>query len=44
MEEEYFTCNEDDDSDVEFFDAEESLDSDNEEQLYDSDYGSTMVS
>ena len=43
-EEEYFTADEDDDSDVDFFDAEESLDSDNEELLYDSDYGSTVVS
>ena len=43
-EEEYFTADEDDDSDVELFDAKESPDSDNEELLYDSDYGSTMVS
>ena len=29
--EEYFTADEDDDSDVDFFDAEKSLDSDNED-------------
>ena len=43
-EEKYFTANEDDNSDVHFFDAGESLDSDNEELLYDSDCGRSVVS
>ena len=48
--EEYFTADEEDDSDVDFFDAEKSLDSDNEDLqdlLYsdsDSGYGSSVVS
>ena len=45
--EEYFTADEEDDSDVDFFDAERSLDSDNEDLPYtdsDSGYGSTVVS
>ena len=48
--EEYFTADEEDDSDVEFFDAEKSLDSDNDnlqDLLYsdsDSEYGSSVVS
>ena len=45
--EEYFTADEEDDSDVDFFDAERSLDSDNEDIPYtnsDSGYGSTVVS
>ena len=48
--EEYFTADEEDDSDVDFFDAEKSLDSDNEDLQdlpysdSDSDYGSSVVS
>ena len=48
--EEYFTADEEDDSDVDFFDAEKSLDSDNEDLQdlpysdSDSGYGSSVVS